>query len=389
MKSTKRYFVYVICSGLAAVALCMAAFVYAQSGGSDFRTTMRTAAKLLRWENNKEAISAYKDAIRLSSGKDYAPYWGLAQAYNGLDDTKNVLATCDQMLALAPNDAIRAQCHRLKGLALLKDGMIDKSVLAQAEAEFRQALDLDSLYTEVHMELGLTLLLDGHIEDCVAELKSYIQADPDGEEAELAQKIVDDPNGAKSFSSLIRSAIIVGQANGNSDKIDDSDAPPGPADSGDSSKYFRMTQGGPAPSMEFTTIQKQKISTASLRGKVVLLDFWATWCPACRAAIPELGRMFSENDKNKFVLISISVDEKEDDWRQFVGVNHMDWIQARDPQELLVHKLLVDGGVALPSYFVIDGKGNLHQYYDGWGPGQRRRIQAAVNQWMAELPGGK
>jgi peroxiredoxin len=362
----------------------------AQSGSSDFRATIHKAAQLLKWGYAADSVPAYKDAIRLSDGKDYAPYWGLAQAYNQLDDTKNVLATCDQMLALAPNDAVRAQCHRLKGLALLKEGLVDKSILAKAEAELRQALDLDSLYTQVHLELGLTLLVDGHAEEGISELKSYVQSDPDSDEAEMVEKLVADPNFKDLAGPLIRSLLIASQASGRGDggNEDDSQMPPGPADSGDSSKHFRMTQGGPAPEMEFTTIQRQKISTASLRGKVVLLDFWATWCPACRAAIPELDRMFKENDRSKFALISISVDENEEDWRKFIDLKHMDWIQARDSQRKLASQLLVEGGLALPSYFVIDGKGNLHQYYAGWGPGQRRRIQAAVNQWLAELPGG-
>jgi len=356
---------------------------YAQSGGSDYQSVLRTAAQLLRQGNADDAVAAYKNAIRLSGGKEYAPYWGLAQAYNQLDDTNHVLATCDQMLALAPNDATRSLCHHLKGLALAKVGVNDAASLPKAEAEFREALNLDPLYTIVHFDLGVTLLLENRQADGVAELKAYLKELPDGEDSDEAEQLIADPGGVRK-----KTKEEAASAGGTSGGEDDSNAPPGPPDSGDSTKGLRFPPGGPAPPMEFTTSQKQKMTTGSLRGKVILLDFWATWCGPCKEAYPELARIYNENDKSKFALISINEDDNPKAWRDFLDKNNPGWIQAWDQSGRLVRQFFDSEEFPMPSYFVIDGKGNLHQFYDGWGEGQRRRVQSAINQWLAALPGG-
>jgi thioredoxin-like negative regulator of GroEL len=380
-------------------SVLLANYGLAQSSGTEYQTTLRHAATLLKMGEIGEAVDAYKAAIKLSDGKDYSPYWGLAQAYAAGGDLENVLTTCDQMLARAPNDAIRAQCRNLKGLALGDKGLTDATILPRAESEFREALKLDPLFYAVHFNLACVILLQGRTADAVAEFKEYVKVQPDGDNSDLAERIVADPTLVKKIKSLIVMAHsgmpdegasdgANGGIRGATDDERDGPALAGPPDSGDSSKGLRFPPGGPAPPMEFTTSTKQKILTASLRGKVVLLDFWATWCGPCKEAYPELERMYNENDKSKFVLISINEDDNQKTWRDFLDKNHPAWMQAWDPYGRLVRQFFSADEFPMPSYFVIDGKGILHQFYDGWGNGQRRRVQSAVNQWLAELPGG-
>jgi thioredoxin-like negative regulator of GroEL len=358
-------------------------YSHAQSGSAEFQTSMKAAAKLAQSGNFDDAVTEYRHAIQLSGGKDYAPYWGLAQAYNQLNDTKNVLATCDQMLALATNDATRSLCHNLKGLALAKKGVDDKATLAQAEAEFRKTIDLDSSYAVAYFNLGTTLLLENHDAEGVAELKAYLKALPDGVDSDEAEALIADPGSARRKPVSAAPSAEDGAAVGSGDS-DDSAAP---ADEGDGAKVkaLRFTEG-PLPSMELTTLKKEKLLTRSLRGKVVLLAFWATKCELCDQAFPELQRINSENANKKFVLVSINEDDNEKLWRDSVDKSHPAWTQAWDQHGFAMQQLFAGDQVPMPCYFVIDGNGMMHQFFAGWGSTQRRRIQSAINQWLAALP---
>jgi thiol-disulfide isomerase/thioredoxin/cytochrome c-type biogenesis protein CcmH/NrfG len=359
----------------------------AQSGGSEFQTSMRAASQLMRESKFDDAVAEYRKAIQLSGGKDYAPYWGLAQAYNQLNDTKSVLSSCDQMLALAANDAERSLCHNLKGLALAKRGMEDKPSLALAEAEFRETLRLDSLYTAAYFNLGMTLLLENRDAEGVAELRAYLKALPDGADSDEAEQFIADPNSARKKASAPANdnAGAPSSTIGGADEKD-SDASSGPPDDGEAYKSIRFMPGGPLPAMELATLQKQKLLTRSFRGKVVLLAFWATKCDQCDAAFPELQRINNENAKNNFVLISINEDDDEKVWRDSVNKNHPSWLQAWDQHGRALQQLFEGDSFPMPCYFIVDGNGLMHQFYAGWGNGQRRRIQSAINQWLAAPP---
>lgn len=70
--------------------------------------------------------------------------------------------------------------------------------------------------------------------------------------------------------------------------------------------------GGIAPEVTFKTLQGKSVALSDYRGKVVLLNFWATWCPPCRAEMPSmerLNRMFSKTD---FVLLAVNVEPDGD-----------------------------------------------------------------------------
>ncbi|MHB8055219.1 MAG: TlpA family protein disulfide reductase [Candidatus Aminicenantales bacterium] len=113
--------------------------------------------------------------------------------------------------------------------------------------------------------------------------------------------------------------------------------------------------GTPAPSFSVTDLDGHEWSLSSLRGKIIVVNFWATWCPPCRAEIPDFISFYNENKSKGLAILGLSVDEvSAETLKGFVGRNHMTYPVA------LAGKSLVrdfDMGQYIPTTFIIDKKG--------------------------------
>jgi thiol-disulfide isomerase/thioredoxin len=99
-----------------------------------------------------------------------------------------------------------------------------------------------------------------------------------------------------------------------------------------------------------------------LHGKVVLLDFWASWCGPCRNALPNLKRLQAVYGGADFVVVSISEDDDESDWKAFVASHNMTWPQRLDADSSLQHQFGVN---ALPTYILLGRDGSVVQKFVG------------------------
>jgi thiol-disulfide isomerase/thioredoxin len=124
--------------------------------------------------------------------------------------------------------------------------------------------------------------------------------------------------------------------------------------------------GDPTPAFNLHTLDGKTISIESLKGKVVLLDFWATWCGPCRKALPELKELQRKNTGKPLVVISVSADEDHEALEQFVHANGMSWTQAWDAQGRVAGGIF--GISSLPSYVLIDAQGRIAYLMKGWAP---------------------
>ncbi|MGB9463917.1 MAG: TlpA disulfide reductase family protein [Candidatus Acidiferrum sp.] len=98
------------------------------------------------------------------------------------------------------------------------------------------------------------------------------------------------------------------------------------------------------------------------RGRVVLLDFWASWCGPCRSALPNLKRLQAVYGGGDFVVLSISEDDDDSAWRAFVGSHNMTWPQRLDSDSGLQHQF---GVSALPTYVLLGRDGSVVQKFVG------------------------
>lgn len=116
--------------------------------------------------------------------------------------------------------------------------------------------------------------------------------------------------------------------------------------------------GAPAPAYRATSLDGDSISLAARRGRVVLLNVWATWCHPCRAEIPELQALHERYQARGLELVGVSVDAGGSDEaiRSFMQEFRMTYPVWRDPDERVSAQFLVIG---VPATFLIDRTGVL------------------------------
>jgi thiol-disulfide isomerase/thioredoxin len=119
-----------------------------------------------------------------------------------------------------------------------------------------------------------------------------------------------------------------------------------------------------SPAFEITTVDGQRISMDDLQGKVVLLDFWATWCQPCREALPHLQKVAKKFQGQPLVILSVSLDQDEQKWKDFIGKNEMSWLQYRDGGFTGTLARMF-GVTSIPHTFTIDADGVLQEEHIG------------------------
>jgi len=131
-----------------------------------------------------------------------------------------------------------------------------------------------------------------------------------------------------------------------------------------------------APAFTLTTSDGEQMSLDDMDGKVVLLDFWATWCGPCKESLPEIQRIAQKFADEPFVVISISSDKDENAWKTFIQRNHMTWPQYRDANGALSRAYSVS---TIPHYFSIDTDGVLQSVKVGSGANVEGDVRRLLN----------
>jgi thiol-disulfide isomerase/thioredoxin len=126
---------------------------------------------------------------------------------------------------------------------------------------------------------------------------------------------------------------------------------------------YGMATSKPPPSeptnLTFSAADGSNVDLASLRGKVVLLDFWATWCGPCREEVPNVVAAYNKYHSEGFEVVGISLDEDKDTMTQFAADNGMPWPQYFDGQgwdNTLAQRF---GIHSIPQMWLLDRQGRV------------------------------
>ncbi|MFI5157168.1 MAG: TlpA family protein disulfide reductase [Chitinophagales bacterium] len=119
----------------------------------------------------------------------------------------------------------------------------------------------------------------------------------------------------------------------------------------------QIQRGQPAPDISLQDTSGHTVSLSSLKGKVVLIDFWASWCAPCRKNTPKLHELYEKYHERGFEIFGVSIDEEVHRWKIAIGQDAMAWMQVNDPKGWNAASALSYGVEAIPAYFVIDRQG--------------------------------
>ncbi len=130
------------------------------------------------------------------------------------------------------------------------------------------------------------------------------------------------------------------------------------------SSTFAVSVGDTAPDFKLPRLERSgDIQLKSYRGKVVYVDFWASWCGPCRLSLPELNKLRKQYRKKGFEVIAINLDEEKDDAMAFLKEFPVAYPTARDVEGITPDKYGLQG---MPTAYLIDRKGKISLIHEGF-----------------------
>jgi thiol-disulfide isomerase/thioredoxin len=286
----------------------------AYTSNPKYVAAMREGLGFLRANRFGFAKDDFNKANKIAGGSCWDCLDGLYTAQMGDRDFKGAIESAEKLEAIAPTAMVKSMAEFKHGDALLaKAGEKAKpEQLEPAHEEFQEALKNYPKNLPAMFRDGETLARMGKIDEakqCFSQCATL--AKPTDPARLRAEHFAEDP-----LLSLKKRA----------------------------------------PAFEVTALDGSKFNLDAMGGRVVLLDFWATWCGPCNEALPEMKKIAKDFAGQPLVVLSISWDSDDAKWRQFIQKNEMTWLQYRDRDHALSDAFDVQ---AIPHYFTIDSDGVL------------------------------
>ncbi|MBZ9608750.1 TlpA family protein disulfide reductase [Clostridium estertheticum] len=105
-----------------------------------------------------------------------------------------------------------------------------------------------------------------------------------------------------------------------------------------------------------------ELSLSDLKGKKVFLNFWATWCPPCKAEMPEIEKLYQETKDSDLVIVAIEIGEPLDTVKSFIDSNNYNFKVLSDPDQIVAAQYNI---ASLPTSYFIDVDGNIISKHSG------------------------
>ena len=278
----------------------------------------------LKHRNYVAALGSFKKADKQDGGHCLACQKQIIDIGLKIGDFKTADEAAQEMIAETPATDAKgmALAHQERATVLLREAMNKNKddLYTQADKECKAALAAYSNFPQACYADGLAL---GHLKQddaAKAQFEQFVaMSKEESPDRSRAQRFIDHPE-------LVRARM--------------------------------------APAFAVTTLDGQQVSLDALQGKVVLIDFWATWCGPCREALPRIQQIAQKFQGQPLVILSVSLDSDEAKWKEFVAKNKMTWLQYRDGGfEGPISRLFAVN--AIPHTFTIDPDGVLQDEHVG------------------------
>lgn len=298
-----------------------------------FQNAIAEAKKLERTHQYAFAVDAYKKANKVAGGKDINCLNDLYNLQFNIGSYKDAVQTASSMIAIADNPRDRSISESNRGLALLQQaGDKGKPELLQAAHEsFQAAIADNAKNATAHFYDGKTLARLNQLDAAGEQFKACLSC--------LTPK----------DSSYVRAQHFAANPS--------------------------LSLAKMAPAFSVTALDGSHFNLDEMGGRVVLIDFWATWCGPCNRELPHMKKIAQEFASEPLVIISVSWDSDETKWKDFIAKNGMTWVQYRDADHSLAN---VFGINSIPHYFTIDSDGVLTAEMLGEGSNVEGKLKKLI-----------
>jgi thiol-disulfide isomerase/thioredoxin len=284
--------------------------------------TYREALDYLKKRMPEQALDSFKKADKQDNGHCMACQKKIIKYAAELGDWKAAETAAGELVAEAHDDKNTALAHYQLGMVLMSEGS-DKhkdDCFSRAHDEMTKALAAAANFPDAIFADGKALAHLKQDDAAKAQFEQFVKMRP-----------ADDPNRQRALRYISQPELA----------------------------RARM-----APPFAVTTMDGQRVSLDDLKGKVVLLDFWATWCGPCREALPHMRTIARNFQGQPLVILSVSLDQDEQRWKDFIAKNGMTWLHYRDGGFTgpIARMFSVN---AIPHTFTIDADGVLQDEHIG------------------------
>jgi len=312
MKITIRHCLFaMITAGLLVVAASAQETFHNPAFETDdeFGKAFAQARVLFREGRLDDAIKEFTRAAKLKNDQCVECFTFIGQADLQMKKYKDAAAAFRQGAELT--SPRQGELYNYAGVALY--WAEDKSLLAEAVTMFKRAIETsDGNFVQSYYNLGYALIKAGKNDEGIEVLKTYLKKSPDAVEAEAVKAVIANPKLA-------------------------------------TERY--------AMPFKVTSATGDELSLDKFKGKIVLLDFWASWCDPCRAEMPMVKKIWSKYQKENFVLIGINLDSNRKDFEQYVKEEDIAWPQFYDGKRFGNRIAQLYSVQAIPMTFLIDQQG--------------------------------
>jgi thiol-disulfide isomerase/thioredoxin len=286
------------------------------------RKTYEKAQKSLHEHKTEFALDDFKKADKQDGGHCLACQKQMIKYGEELGEWKTAELAAEEMATQAQGAKDTALARYQFAVVLMDEGLQKhkEEIFARAHEEINKALAAYSSFPDALYVDGRVLAQLKRDDEAKARFEQYVKIKP-----------AEDPNRRRALRYISRPELA----------------------------RARMV-----PPFSIATLDGQRISMDDLQGKVVLLDFWATWCGPCREALPHIRQVARKFQGEPLLILSVSLDSEEQKWKDFIVKNEMTWPQYRDGSFSgpIARMFAVN---AIPHTFTIDADGVLQDEHIG------------------------
>ena len=296
-----------------AVLAPVGAFAQEQSGAAnkvdDFQQALNNGNDLLRQGRVDDAVNEFRRAAKLKDDKCAECFQRIGQVYLQLRRLDEAAAAFRQAAELKPTN--EAEMYNILGVTLYLKG--DQQSYADAVVALQKAIEVSKgKVVKSYYNLGFALIKSGQEDEGVAVLKKFVELDPGASEVSQARAVI-----------------------GN----------------------VKMVDAKVAPAFAVKSHAGDDLALEKFRGKVVLLDFWASWCIPCRVDMPEVRKIWKQYGGDRFAIVGINLDSSRAAFDAYMKEESITWPQYYDGLGWNNKISRLYGVYAIPHTVLIDQDG--------------------------------